>query len=70
MGRHKKSGRKRIPKKLKEQHKKEWRAKNTKIINVRFRVLEDKDVLEHLDKQSNKTDYIRKLILNDLNKDK
>lgn len=70
MGRHKKCGRKAIPKKLKEQHEIAWRSKYTKIINMRLRVREDKEVIEYLNKQSNKTDYLRQLIIQDMNKNK
>lgn len=70
MGRHKKGGRKPIPKKLKEQHEIAWRSKYTKVINMRLRVREDKEVIEHLNKQVNKTDYLRQLIIQDMNKAK
>ena len=43
-----------------------WRKANTKIVNVRFRIEEDKEVLAKLDSVDNKADYIRQLILNDL----
>lgn len=43
-----------------------WRKANTKIVTVRFRLEEDKNVLEKLDSVANKTDYIRNLIINDI----
>ncbi len=43
-----------------------WRKENTKIVNVRFRIEEDKEVLAKLDSVDNKADYIRQLILNDI----
>lgn len=45
-----------------------WRKANTKIINIRFRLEEDKDVLAKLDSVPNKADYIRQLILQDIKK--
>ena len=43
-----------------------WRRANTRIVNVRFRLEEDRDVLEKLDSVDNKADYIRQLILDDI----
>ncbi len=43
-----------------------WRKANTKIVNIRFRLDEDKEVLAKLDSVPNKADYIRNLILNDI----
>lgn len=43
-----------------------WRRANTKIVNVRFRLDEDREVLEKLDSVDNKADYIRQLILDDI----
>ena len=44
-----------------------WRKANTKIISIRFRMVEDKQVLEKLSIVANKTDYVRNLILKDIN---
>lgn len=44
-----------------------WRKANTKIISIRFRIVEDKQVLEKLSIVANKTDYVRNLILKDIN---
>ena len=38
----------------------------TKQFVVRLRLREDADVIQHLDNQINKTDYLRNLILKDL----
>lgn len=45
-----------------------WRKAHTRIINVRFNTETDKAVLDKLASVSNKADYIRKLILEDINK--
>ena len=45
-----------------------WRRANTKIINIRLRNDEDKEVIAKLDSVPNKADYIRQLILKDINK--
>lgn len=49
---------------LKRQYK--WGKKNTKIISVRFNIESDKEVLDQINKQKNKADYIRKLVLKDI----
>ena len=43
-----------------------WRKANTKIVNIRFRLDEDKEVLDKLATVPNKADYIRNLILKDI----
>lgn len=68
MGRHKKVGRKPLPKNIKNQHEQEWRSKNTKLITIRLNLSSDKDIIERLDNVGNKTDYIRNLIKQDMNK--
>ena len=45
-----------------------WRKENTRCINVRFNIEYDKNVLEKLDSVSNKADYIRQLIKQDIAK--
>lgn len=45
-----------------------WRKLNTKIFNVRFNVELDKEVIKKLNEVENKTDYIRRLILEDIKK--
>ena len=45
-----------------------WRKANTRIINVRFNVDNDAEVLEKLDSVENKADYIRQLIIEDIKK--
>ena len=45
-----------------------YRKKSCKIVQLRFFKKRDKDVIEKLDSVENKTDYIRQLILNDINK--
>lgn len=43
-----------------------WLKANTKIVNVRFNVENDKLVLDKLSSVDNKADYIRQLILADI----
>lgn len=43
-----------------------WNAANTKIVNVRFNLADDADVLQKLGSVSNKTDYLRRLIRADI----
>ena len=45
----------------------EYNKKNIKQIILKFNIVNDKDVLEKLDDVSNKTDYVRQLIINDIN---
>lgn len=47
-----------------------WKKKNNKIISVRFNIESDKEVLEQIGKQKNKADYLRKLILKDIEESK
>lgn len=49
---------------LQSQYK--WKKKNNKIISVRFNIESDKEVLDQINKQKNKADYIRKLVLKDI----
>ena len=44
--------------------------KTTRCINVRFHLVNDKEVLDQIDKQPNKAEYLRNLILADINKNK
>lgn len=43
-----------------------WRSSHTRIINVRFNLDTDSDVLQKLDSVKSKTDYLRKLIRADI----
>ena len=43
-----------------------WRKANTKIVNIRFNIDSDSEVLDKLDSVDNKADYIRQLILKDI----
>lgn len=43
-----------------------WRKANTKIVNMRFNIDSDADILEKLDQVENKADYIRQLIRKDI----
>ena len=45
-----------------------WNKAHTRCINVRFNADTDKEVLEKLDQVDNKTDYLRKLILEDIHR--
>lgn len=47
-----------------------WKKKHNKIISVRFNIESDKEVLEQIGKQKNKADYLRKLILKDIEESK
>lgn len=47
-----------------------WNKNHTRCINVRFNAATDKDILERLDQVENKTDYIRKLIQQDIENNK
>lgn len=44
----------------------QWRKKHNKIISVRFNIESDKAILDQIAKQKNKADYIRKLVLKDI----
>jgi hypothetical protein len=43
-----------------------WDSNNTRRITCKFMLKSDADILKQLDKQDNKTDYIRRLIRADL----
>ena len=43
-----------------------WRKANTKIVNMRFNIDSDADILERLDQVENKADYIRQLVRRDI----
>ena len=43
---------------------------NTKRLYIKLNKNNDKDILEHLDTQSNKQGYIKDLIRNDIKKDR
>jgi len=43
-----------------------WRKNNLKQIPLKLNVVTDKDVIEHLEKQPNKREYIIKLIRKDM----
>ena len=45
----------------------DYRKKNIRYIPVRFRNVEDKEMLEWLDSKVSKTAYIKDLILKDMN---
>lgn len=45
-----------------------YHKKACTTISVRFHNVNDRDVLAQLNSVENKTDYIRQLILNDINK--
>lgn len=47
-----------------------WKKKHNKIISVRFNIESDKAVLDQIGKQKNKADYLRKLILKDIEESK
>lgn len=47
-----------------------WKKKHNKIISVRFNIDSDKEVLDQIGKQKNKADYLRKLILKDIEESK
>lgn len=43
-----------------------WDRENTRRIVCKFMIKSDADIIEQLDKQENKTDYIRQLIRADI----
>lgn len=43
-----------------------WQRENTRRIVCKFFLKSDADVIAHLDKQENRTDYIRRLIRADI----
>lgn len=43
-----------------------WKKENTRCINVRYNIENDKDILEMLDSVPNKAEYIRQLIKQDI----
>ncbi len=45
---------------------KKYDQRNTKMISVKLNKKTDADILQHIAKQSNKQQYIKKLIRNDL----
>lgn len=45
-----------------------WDAANMKVVNFRLLREGDKDIIEHVEKQSRKADYFRKLIRDDIAK--
>ena len=45
-----------------------YQSKATRCINVRYHLVNDKEILNKLDQVPNKGDYIRKLILADIHK--
>lgn len=49
-----------------ETQRNEWRKENTRCINVRFNIENDRDILEKLDSVPNKAEYIRQLIKQDI----
>lgn len=60
-------------KKLTKKKKKEinkyvydWQKENIKQISIKFNLDTDKDILAMLEKQENRTDYIRQLIKKDI----
>ena len=47
-----------------------WQKTNTRCINVRYHLVNDKDILDKLDSVDNKGDYKRQLIRKDLEENK
>lgn len=45
-----------------------WRAEKTAALNIRLSVDNDADIIEKLSKVSSKTDYVKRLIRDDINK--
>lgn len=45
-----------------------YNKENTSTVSLRFFKTSDAEVIEHLKRQENKTDYIRRLILADMKK--
>lgn len=45
---------------------KRWTSKNSRYINIRLNIEKDRAIIQKLDNVSNKTDYIRSLIVKDL----
>ena len=45
-----------------------YRKEHLRYIPIRFRIVEDKEILEWLDAKESKTAYIKKLILDDIEK--
>lgn len=43
-----------------------WDSQNTRRVTCKFMIKSDAEVLKRLDRQTNKTDYIRQLILKDI----
>lgn len=72
MGRHKKVGRKPLPpKKLKKniaEQQAAYAKENTKSYSFRFMLKTDSDVIEQLEKQDNKSGYVKTLIREDMKK--
>lgn len=50
------------------EQRKAWQKNNTKAYTFRFNVASDSDVIKQLGNQESAIDYIRKLILKDINK--
>lgn len=46
-----------------------WKKQNTRCINVRYNIENDKQILDKLDSVDNKANYIRQLILDDIKKE-
>lgn len=47
---------------------KKWAKENTKLINFRFNLETDKEILDKLDSVPNKTEYVKGLIVEDIKK--
>jgi len=44
----------------------EWQARHTTKITLRFNNERDRDIIEKLQSQQNKTDYLRRLVRDDI----
>ena len=53
-----------------QEQQKAYSQRASKFINVRFSKEYDKELLAHLETIGNKTEYLRKLILNDIHNNK
>lgn len=47
-----------------------WKKAHNRMISIRYNIENDKEILDMLDRVSNKADYIRQLILNDIHNKK
>ena len=47
---------------------KKWAKENTKLVNFRFNLETDKEILDKLNSVPNKTEYVKGLIVEDIKK--